>query len=246
MVVAQVICMWREFDSEEDLNASTGSLLPGLDNSSYSLKIEIRWFSRREDILSYSDDAASSSLFEEVFETDETEIVDASRLLSPAVLHDNPSKASASSGNLLVNGVPVPEFYCGKFWSIQRRSLIPCGGITGMTKRGRLYSKCLTNDMFPALPKSHFAENDNLLGTIHDTSWKKDFESVIKNLTLKNSSTSSYIQGEGLVGREQELAKIISFLRAAIRGDATTGDVKTSIFLAGPPGEYCKISCWLC
>lgn len=236
-LVAEVICMWKQYDSEEDLEESSSrSFLSATDKNS-TLKMEIRWFSRRAEMMPASDDACSPC-FEEIFETDETEIVDESRLLSQAVLHGDPNADVANSQGTNSNGMPIQEFYCGKFWSVQRRSLIPCGGIRGMTKRGRLYSKCLTESMFPALSETScdVADENTSPDFALESQWQKDFESVIKRLTLKDSSSTSYIHGDGLVGREQEIAKMLTFLRAAIRGDAMTGDVKTSIFLAGPPG----------
>ena len=46
----------------------------------------------------------------------------------------------------------------------------------------------------------------------------------------------AYVDGDSLIGREKELQKLLSFFRSAIRGDPGSGGVKSSMFIAGPPG----------
>ena len=66
--------------------------------------------------------------------------------------------------------------------------------------------------------------------------WKDAFTSVIKKLTLRDASSEAYDSGAGLIGREKEMDRILSFLRGAIGGDAQSDGLPSSMFLAGPPG----------
>jgi hypothetical protein len=178
--------------------------------------------------------ADSDTDLQEVLETDEMEEVTAAQLLAPVAIHADPNTSSRSQSRL---GMPIQDFYCGRFWSVDRKSLIPCGGTEGMEKRGRLYSKYLHKEMFSNTAEAGSSSANGKLSELDQRApWKDSFSRVIKRLTLKDASTAAYEHGEGLVGREKELGKLESFLRAAIRGNAATGDIRSSIFLAGPPG----------
>jgi len=66
--------------------------------------------------------------------------------------------------------------------------------------------------------------------------WTESMARIIGKLTLKDASRGAYEDGTSLIGRERELHKLLTFFRAAVRGDAGTGGVKSSMFIAGPPG----------
>jgi hypothetical protein len=231
IAVAQIVAIWKDSQSKEGLKTQENKSR-GLGHED-DIKIEVRWFYRRSEIAGVSGKDSSSHL-EEIFETDETDLIYAAHLLAPVVLRGDP-QATPSLGN--GNDMPIQEFYCGRFWSISRKSLIPCGGLEGISKRGRLYSQYLTSEMISDSSRvaSSAGEGKHKRGE-RQFAWKESFERVIKKLTLKDASTEAYDHGAGLIGREKELDKLVSFLQSAICSKAVTGDVQTSIFLAGPPG----------
>jgi hypothetical protein len=59
-------------------------------------------------------------------------------------------------------------------------------------------------------------------------------------LTLKEASKQAYGRGKALVGRETEMEEILTFFRAAVRGDAGVGGVKSSMICAGPVSLGCE------
>ena len=233
--VAEIVAIWKEFETEFELKREQRSRVFSRKSVPREIKLEVRWFCLRAEISGVSGEDISTDL-QELLETDETEIIPVTRVLAPAVLHADPL---AQSGCEFQAGMPVKHFYCGRFWSVARRSLIPSNGLDGMSKRGRLYSKLLRCDM--VIPDSNKTSTSNSFVAVKSRAvspndWKYCFEQVLKTLSLKDASTAAYDQGETLIGREKELDRITVFLRSAIRGDGEAGDVKNSIFLAGPPG----------
>jgi hypothetical protein len=67
-----------------------------------------------------------------------------------------------------------------------------------------------------------------------------------RKLTLKDASKLAYEKGEALIGREKELSDLLTFFRAAIRGDPGVGGVKSSLICAGPPGGKLPVTKYLC
>jgi Cdc6-like AAA superfamily ATPase len=197
--------------------------------------VEVRWFYGRNQIAGVTGNGLTGGM-EEVFETDELDVVTSDSILFPVVLHSDPNSAQRSQQRL---GMPVKDFYCGRFWSLVRKSLIPRGNMDGTKKRGQLYSNFLSKEIFEssnAVLGSIPSKDPSIGGSESPVAWKSAFTRVIKKLTLKDASTEAYDHGAGLIGRENELSSIVSFLRGAIRGDAVIGGVKSSIFIAGPPG----------
>ena len=230
-----MLCIFREFKAESELRkaqSSTKKVL-GEANISDDIMLEVRWIYRRSHIAGVSN-SESKTHFEEVFETDELDVVEASSLLAPAVLHSDPTAWKRSVPHL---GMPVQDYACLHFWSLTRKSLIPSNGLAGINERGRLYSKLLPRYTLAGPVKSSKSSSTHQIATSDRSDvWRDAFTSVIKKLTLRDASSEAYDRGAGIIGREKEMDRILSFLRSAIGGDAQTEGLPSSMFLAGPPG----------
>ena len=202
------------------------------------MMVEARWFYRQKEVPGYSGSGktmdGSHEEYEELFESDHIEDLPASSLLAPVRLHATPTRASSSQFR---NGMPVLDFYCRRFWSILRRSLVPCGGLDLRTTRGRSRSRYIRED---AILRELMCPADNVQkpGAIASVtaasqgSWQRAFQNVIQKLSLTDASKeSSELQ---ICGREKEQASIRSFLKNAICGGST--ETGSSMFVAGPPG----------
>jgi hypothetical protein len=207
---------------EQERHSSTG-------RKGGKVAVEIRWFYDRKDIMGVSSSDTMMGV-QELFETDHVDGIDAvENLLAPAKLHTD-SKSIAPGESFM--GAPIQNFICRRFWSTTRKSLIPCGSLEGRQKRGMLYSKSLPEDS-----KQKSTKSDALrAGPIPKLTWTESMASAIGKFTLKDASKGAYERGEALIGREKELQQLLSFFRAAIRGDPGTGGIKSSMFLAGAPG----------
>lgn len=167
----------------------------------------------------------------EIFETDDVaQLKDVSCLLAPAVI--NAVNSDDDRGDQFV-GKPIQTFFCRRFWSSKRKSLIPTAGLEGRCRRAKLYSKCLPQGITPKLENESLEKRPEL---DQKKVWAQGMRDVIKRLNLKEASKDVYERGEGLIGREKELSQLTSFFRSAIRGEPGTGGIRSSIFLAGPPG----------
>lgn len=187
--------------------------------------MELRWFYSREDLRGLSGNAVTS-ISNEVFETDDVfELNDLTTILAPANLYADPEHPPPEQ---TFNDAPVQNFICRRFWSINRKSLVPCGGLEGRRMRAQLYSKNLPQNI--AIPEKES------LPVAPNATWRQSIRNVLTNLSLKEASRGVYERGDALVGRETELSLLLSFFRAAIRGEPGPGGVRSSIFLAGPPG----------
>ena len=162
-------------------------------------------------------------------------MIDAAKsILAPAMLCTD-SKPTTESENSI--DIPIQKFVCHRFWSTTRKSLIPCGTLEGRQKRGWVYSKCLPEEMQrKSIEADTCSPDDSRLGKCANFTWKDSMTRIISKLTLKDASRGAYERGEALIGREKELNQLLLFFRAAIRGDPGTGGVKSSMFIAGPPG----------
>ncbi|KAL3919183.1 MAG: hypothetical protein SGILL_003883, partial [Bacillariaceae sp.] len=199
--------------------------------SSGKMRVEIRWFYERHDISNTVDqnNDDQEGICGEVFETDQTHIVldPGNTILSTVKLVASKNEANESKDE---NGQQV--FLCSRFWSTKRKSLIPCSGLEGRTKRAPLYSKCLPSD-----DNAQSATRFVSIGSKKvNKSWKEAMAGLQRKLTLKDASKHAYRRGDALVGRENEMSEILKFFRSAIRGDAGVGGVKSSMICAGPPG----------
>lgn len=203
------------------------------------LKAEIRWFYERSDVAGVSG-VESGSESNEVFETDDTVVLDdLTTILAPACLYSNPDDDLLDSRKFL--NLPIQTFLCRRFWSTNRRSLIPCGDLAGRESRARLYSQVIPSS-FP----TKASRSDDVLGKFNSVAdatriserpgWTDAVREVIAKLSLKETSKGAYDRGETLIGRENEMTQLLSFFRAAIRGLPGPGGVRSSIFLAGAPG----------
>ena len=233
-LVGEVVCIFRDFKSERELKGKMNLAdARGVDISD-EIQLEVRWLYRRSEIAGVSGSGLSSSL-DEVFETDELDVVQSTSLLGPVTLYDDPNAPVPMVDSRPDLAIPIVNLYCTKFWSLTRKSLIPCGKRDGMRKRGQLYSKFLSKENLGNLTEN-MASRESWAAITYQATWRDAFVRVIKKLTLKQASTEAYDHGKGLIGREKELDKILSFLRHAIRGDTQMDGVKSSIFIAGPPG----------
>lgn len=229
--VAEIVAVFRQFETIEELDL--GSHVGNAEKMG-QLQVEIRWFYDRHDIKGVSghDSAASSS--NEILETDDViRLKDVSSLLAPALLAADDDHSSEMVESFM--NIPIQRFVCRRFWSSTRKSLIPTGNLAGRRKRAELYSTCL--------PKGIDIFNQETVNNVHPTiipekkeEWVDCMNDVIKRLNLKEASKGVYRHGTGLIGREKELSQLQSFFRAAIRGQPGTGGIRSSIFLAGPPG----------
>ncbi len=199
-----------------------------------SLKVEIRWYYERHDVIGAEADIS----YGEVFETDDVMILDdVTAILAPAKVCSERNDFSDSEEPM---NLQLPAFVCRRFWSMNRKSLIPCGDLSGREKRARLYSQNIpkgypstdsTSRMMSNHPSHVCQPRVNA-----EVKWADSVRNVIAKLNLKEASKEVYDRGETLVGREKELSQLFSFFRAAIHGQAGPGGIRSSIFLAGAPG----------
>lgn len=225
--VAEVLAIFKSLSSREALDQF---LKPETNSHDNKYDIEIRWFYERQDISMASNLCHLEDPGElvEVFETDHVQTMDAG---TSVLAH---AKLVESDTIDVENSDPKKlSFVCKRFWSTQRRSLIPCSGLDGRERRSMMYSKCLPPDL-RGISSSHRNSQHQSVQSI--PGWKESMANVIGKLTLKNASRNAYEEGADLVGREAELEKLISFVESALRGDPGKGGVKSSMFLAGPPG----------
>ena len=202
------------------------------------MMVEARWFYRKKEVPGFSgtgkDSDGSFEEYEELFESDHIEDVPASSLFAPVNLHATPTRVSSSQ---FTNGMPVLDFYCRRFWSVLRRSLVPCGGLELRTTRGKSRSRYIRDDAIlrELMCSSDTVQKKGAIASVTAAkhgSWQEAFQNVIQKLSLTDASKeSSELQ---ICGREKEQATIRSFLKNAIcGGNAETG---SSMFVAGPPG----------
>ena len=230
-VVAEVVSIWKDFESFEEIEKSQAC--PGEDQDRQTVCIEVRWFYDRAEIKGTRSEGGMES--DEVLETDHVDCIEAAKsLLSPVMLHDNRDTTSIRKTFL---GREIPQLLCRRFWSTTRKSLIPCEKSKGRQRRGWLYSRELPREVQRKLEGRSGPEFEKVPQTKRlPTTWKESMTNTIAKLTLKDASRLAYVDGDSLIGRERELQKLLSFFRSAIRGDPGTGGVKSSMFIAAPPG----------
>jgi hypothetical protein len=235
--VAEVLCIWRlerDEDEVEDDNTEEETL-----EGKYDVKMEVRWYYRTREVPGFNGEnsdslTGSSEIYEEILETDHTQDVPASALLAPVLLHSSPTRSAPSKFCI---GMPVLEFFCRRFFSIIRRSLLPCGGLEGRETRGKFHSRYIRED---AVLRELIGPSSNtqqqrrtaLPSRSGRLQWNEAFSSVIQKLSLTDASKES--SESVMIGREMEQENILSFLRDAIRGGSA--ETNSSMFVAGPPG----------
>ena len=246
--VAEVLTIWKNHDSKNEMTKF--SKKSQLENEE-DITLEIRWLWRKNELpgrdksAKNADNAIEDAEYEEVFETDSIDECEATSLLAPAKLHATPKKGLSTTQQ----GMPVIGMYCRRFWSIHRRSLMPCGGLDGRKERGRMHSRYLGKDgvLLAALKKFEGSMQRQQgvprpVDAVHQPEgWKREFTNAIKKLGLVEASEDARIRGVHLIGRDKEQERIMTFLRSTICGETNeAGEIesvtKSSLFLAGPPG----------
>ena len=256
---AEIVCIWKEHRDKDDViklkdEGSDEDSDEGADSARYEMRMEVRWLYRQHEMpgsARQTFSAEKSGGLEEVIETDDTLDCPAAALLAPIKLYSSSVPCDVPTIGEL--GMPVISYQCHRFWSIYRKSLMPSGSIKGRVERGRMYSNYFGKD---ALLK---ASLDKVLGgTVESTATapsdktstkaqlRRNFREAISRLSLSDASADAQIRGMELTGRTKELNQIKDFLRSAIQGaknefqalDGTEieSSVKSSIFIAGPPG----------
>lgn len=227
-LVAEIVAAWKQYSSRDDLEKDVHSA----DNDhSESLKVEIRWFYERHDVMG----AEADSSYGDVFETDDVMVLDdLTTIIAQAQICSDKRRLTQ------VEQSPSLVFECRRFWSMNRKSLIPCGDLSGREKRARLYSQIIPKG-YPATTSTDIKTVETVSNICQRTSttevkWADSVRKIIANLNLKEASKGAYSRGETLVGREKELSQLLSFFRAAINGQPGPGGIRSSIFLAGAPG----------
>jgi len=213
-----------------------------LDND---IKLEIRWFYRENEWPGNSKVSAKANETEceELLESDLYDEIVASSLLARISVYEKARDVELSKSYL---GMPEVEFYCHRFWSDQRKSLVPVGGASGRIARARAQSKFIGNDAALKASLAHISAPASVAldpvtaflmsqESTPSVPWTEAFKSVIHKLSLTDASKEAYEDGSVLVGREQERRQIMSFLRNSIKGKSID-NTKGSVFVAGPPG----------
>ena len=258
---AEVVCIWKQHSSKDDATELKGeapreSLGDDTSSGRYEMRMEVRWLYRQHEMpgsARQTFSAAKSGGLEEVIETDDTLDCPAAALLAPVKLYASSDPCDVPTIDPL--GMPIMSYQCHRFWSIHRKSLMPSGSIKGRIERGRMYSSYFGKDALlkASLDKVIAGGDDNgvkassSVGKVSSKAeLKSNFREAISRLSLSDASADAQIRGMELTGRKKELNQIKDFLRSAIQGaknefkalDGTEieSSVKSSIFIAGPPG----------
>lgn len=243
--VCEVTSIWIQHDKVNELPCNHKGLIAPLDGRRGVIMVEIRWFYRDYELPGAAKvyNKAVSTTYEEVFETDHMDTLEATSLLAPALL--NPSFEQEQEAKNRDDGVPVLSFECRRMWSIHRKSLVPIGPMERRVDRGRKNSdllgknKLLHRDLESFLSGSSSSTEAVATPRSNDDLWKGQFENAIKKLALIEASEDAHDRGIDLIGRETEQQTISSFLRNAIKGcdmEFASADATTSMLVAGPPG----------
>uniref|UniRef100_A0A7S1YP31 BAH domain-containing protein n=1 Tax=Ditylum brightwellii TaxID=49249 RepID=A0A7S1YP31_9STRA len=255
----EVVSIWKNHICKDELMKLRKNLLHvsdekkvGVDsthNESDIIMMEVRWLYEKHDIpgaakTQHSEEDKTKIKLEEVFETDHINECYASALLAPITIH---SEINANPSTNRYLGMPVKHFFCERFWSYHRKSLVPIGSIKNRINRGRLYSRYLGKDgvLQAALNESLRAHNDEHTSSTISFHWKDAFHDAIKILSLCDASADAPARGLALPGRDKEYHQISTFLRTAICGVGSAASVcksgeelsvNSALFVAGPPG----------
>jgi len=207
--------------------------------------IELRYLYQKSDIPGVDDNSSSKELFREleiveIFETDDVGEAPAESLLSPIALHSDPNQAREFITSHL--GMPVLNYYCHRFWSSHRKSLMPIGASQNRLDRGMMYSKYLGQY---DIAKAASGIGANSFHKKHRSNnfykhWRERFHDAFSKLTLTEALADVKMHRGVLIGREAEQKQIANFLRSAIQSVNPKGEMSSnvtfSLFVAGPPG----------
>jgi hypothetical protein len=232
----------RVSERKNDQTVKSAMLQEAHDDS--DIMIEIRWLYRIWEIPGASKKKGNSidGGLEEVFETDQLVVCSADSILSPVHLNDAATTSTNASKNVL-GSMPNIHYHCSRFWSIHRRSFVPAGSLSNRVSRGRMHSAYKA--AFSKLESG--SSVTKIVEPTSNTSWKEEFQTAIHKLSLAEAAHDAQENGMVLSCRENERAQIITFVRKAISGlaqankfDGTVDDevknLKSSLFIAGPPG----------
>ncbi len=250
---ADIVAIYSDLEEDEakELKKVIGKNLdPSLKGDQYihygDFQVEVRWLYKMEDIPGFNmtrvdRDRSISNGLKELFETDDVDDIGADTILGPCSIHSNPSPELQLDHHS--NGMPLVHFYCQRFWSLHRRTLVPSGTLENRAQRGMLYSKYLNRGTqaraaFRALQRSDDDPTDN-----NKTSdWNHRFRSTISKLTLAEASHD--VTSSEVIGRDEQKDQIKSFLASAIHKvngtELTIEDTAKStfcLFVGGPPGK---------
>ena len=203
------------------------------DGESSQVELEIRWLYRVPEInrsasSTYNEDFTNDC--EEVFESDHYDIIPASALYFPIILHDTKFPLGQRKFHL---GLPVVELSCYRFWSTKRQSLVSVqSSEEARLLRCRTNSPLLQQDagLRKAMGIAASSSMDTSLAVKGD--WKSSFRDVIQKLSLTDASKEGFKSTKAIVGREREMKTILSFLRHALKASIKEGH--RSLFIAGP------------
>lgn len=205
-----------------------------------SVELEVRWYYRAPEIKGGTKltAEAAKNCCEELFESDHYDIIPASAVMFPTKIHEKAITLGKHSFHL---GMPVVEFFCYRFWSPHRKSLVPLeSSEEARMKRARQYSPLFQHD---AGLRDAVATK---FGLVMDSSirinkgWRSSFQDVIQKLSLTDASKEGFKSSKAIVGRDKEMKHILSFLQTALSGSSKEGH--RSLFIAGPVSILLSIS----
>ncbi|KAL7576089.1 hypothetical protein ACA910_000870 [Epithemia clementina (nom. ined.)] len=213
------------------------------------LKIEIRWYYRLDELARHlPSNITSNKKFREVVETDHYDVVSASSIIGPASICEAIVEMTKELNTFL--GMPKPDFYCRRFWSVHRKALVPCGALSGRIARGISRSMIAGKDPVLATLLEESANSGKSQTTLSSQqvpsglSWRDHFANAIRKLSLSDASKEGFDGQFTLIGRDSERKQIRSFLNGAVYGIGK--DVASSLFIAGGPGVGKTASVFAC
>eukprot|EP00562_Extubocellulus_spinifer_P014613 CAMPEP_0178562394 /NCGR_PEP_ID=MMETSP0697-20121206/12505_1 /TAXON_ID=265572 /ORGANISM="Extubocellulus spinifer, Strain CCMP396" /LENGTH=625 /DNA_ID=CAMNT_0020195731 /DNA_START=230 /DNA_END=2104 /DNA_ORIENTATION=+ len=250
---AEVVCVWKQHQSTKallDLRERGSDSYPALPYHRHEqVCMEVRWLYRQHEMPGSARQAFSydkSGGLEEVVETDDLLECPAAALLAPVKLY--PSSVSCSIPTVDGMGMPIMSYQCHRLWSIHRKALLPSGSARGRVDRGRMYSNYFGKDALLKAALDKTVRGDSvedvarpLSSANSEAELRNNLREAASRLSLSDASADAQVRGMELTGRKKELNQIKDFLRSAIQGsrdefDGAESSVKSSIFIAGPPG----------
>ena len=241
---AEVVSIYRAHKTKQScVNLRENNVMEGMSqdrNIEDEIMIEVRWLYRPWEIPGASKkktETTDNGDLEEVFETDQVDFCSADSILSPIQLHDVARPLTVPSS---MSGMPFLHYQCSRLWSIHRRSFVPSGSLNNRVSRGRMHSAYKM-----AFDKLHRESSTDSISS-SEKSWKESFQAAIQKLSLAAAAQDTQDNGMTLACRERERKHITNFLKKAISGlqsthndggeDQETMNLKSSLFIAGPPG----------
>ena len=236
---AEVVAIYRDFETRKETMDLKTTATTAHSKVYGKYFLELRWLYRQEDIPGFPATKRGEEELTEVFETDDVESFFATTLLGPAKLYSDP--AIPENMQMTQNGMPLANFFCQRFWSVHRRTLLPIGSSDNRLQRSMMYSKFMKRRSAARNSyDSRLNPNEMDVDGSEDGNWKARFDSTISKLTLSDASLSE--DKTGVIGRNSEQDQIRKFLRHAINGvnnsTETIGNQNKNsfaLFIGGPP-----------